>query len=546
MIEDGDQATRRDAERWEWQSRELPSRDECVLRHLLERRARTHPDKVFVRFDGGEAWTYADTLLHARRAAAGLAALGVRSGDPVLVLLPNGPDFLRTWFGANLLGAALAALNTAVRGAQLQHLVTLSGARVGVIDAGYTDRLDGIDLGELRQLVVARGDAGPGRLTLAECMDGADPDAVPDITVEPWQPQFILFTSGTTGPSKGAIVTYVQMHDMVLATSSGRLSAEDVYLASTPLFHVGGTRVVYGMLLLGGSVALLERFRTETFWQAVRDHGATACVLIGAVARFLEDQPPRPDDRDHTLRLASMSPLVSDPAGFARRFGVDVVTSYGMSELSIPIVSEINPTDPASCGRLRQGYEARLVDEHDREVPEGEAGELIVRADRPWTISPGYWRMPEATAAAWRNGWFHTGDRLRRSAEGRFYFVDRQKDAIRRRGENISSVEVEDEIASHPAVKDVAVIGVPSPLGEEDVLAVVVLKPGEALAPEALIEHLRLRMAHYMVPRYLRFVVDLPRTPSARVMKHLLREVGIGADAWDREAVGVRIARERR
>ena len=546
MVEDRGETVKRAPERWKWQSRELPDRDNCVLRHLLERRAAAHPDKVFVRFGSGEVWTYADTLLHARRAAAGLAALGVRSGDPVLVLLPNGPDFVKTWFGANLLGAAVAALNTAVRGAQLQHLVTLSAARVGVIDAGYADRLDGIDLGELRQVVVAAGEAGPGRLTLTECMDAADPDAVPEITVEPWHPQFILFTSGTTGPSKGAIVTYVQMHDMVLATTSGRLSGEDVYLASTPLFHVGGTRVVYGMLLMGGSVALLERFRTEHFWQAVRDHGATACVLIGAAARFLEDQPPRADDRDHTLRLASMSPLVSDPAGFAGRFGVDVVTSYGMSELSIPIVSEVNPADPASCGRLRPGYEARLVDEHDREVPDGEAGELIVRADRPWTISPGYWRMPDATAAVWRNGWFHTGDRLRRNAAGDYYFVDRQKDTIRRRGENISSVEVEAEIASHPAVKDVAVIGVPSPLGEEDVLAAVVLKPGEMLAPEALIEHLRPLMAHYMVPRYLRFVADLPRTPSARVQKHLLREAGIGADAWDREAAGIRIARERR
>src|SRR5690606_5272117 len=143
------------------------------------------------------------------------------------------------------------------------------------------------------------------------------------------------------------------------------------------------------------------------------------------------------------LRLVSMSPLVPDPGAFGGRFGVDVVTSYGMSELSVPIVSELNPANPESCGRLRPGYEARIVDAYDREVPEGEGGELILRAERPWTISPGYWRMPEATAAAWRNGWFHTGDRFRRNAAGDFFFIGREKDAIRRRGENVSSFEVE-------------------------------------------------------------------------------------------------------
>jgi crotonobetaine/carnitine-CoA ligase len=330
----------------------------------------------------------------------------------------------------------------------------------------------------------------------------------------------------------------------VLATAAGRLGEDDVYLASTPLFHVGGTRVVHGMMMLGGSVVLLSGFKTDTFWDTVRRYGATACVLIGAVARFLEDRPAQPDDADNPLRLASMTPLVRDPKAFSRRFGVDILTSYGMSELSIPILSEVNPDDPDSCGRVRPGYEARIVDEHDREVPVGEAGELIVRADRPWTISPGYWRMPEATAAAWRNGWFHTGDRLRRNAQGDYYFVDRVKDAIRRRGENISSFEVEAEILTHPDVKDAAAVGVPSPLGEEDIMAVVVLRPGAALAPEALLEHLRPRMAYHMIPRYVRFVADLPRTPSARVQKHLLRAEGVTPDTWDREAAGIKFKRD--
>lgn len=212
--------------------------------------------------------------------------------------------------------------------------------------------------------------------------DLANPDAAPGVTVEPWQAQFILFTSGTTGPSKDAVVSYVQMYDMMLTNTAGRLDENDVYLASTPLFHVGGSRVVNGILLLGGTVVQLRQFKTDTFWDTIRHYGATACVLLGAVARFLEDRPPRPYDADNPLRLVSMSPLVSDPGAFGRRFGVDVVTSYGMSELSVPIVSELNPANPESCGRLRPGYEARIVDADDREVPEGEGGELILRAER--------------------------------------------------------------------------------------------------------------------------------------------------------------------
>jgi crotonobetaine/carnitine-CoA ligase len=535
--------------RWDWINPELPSRDACVLRHALERWASVRPDKVFVRFETGEAWTYRETLDHARRAAAGLAGLGVAAGDVVFVLAPNGPDFLKAWFGANFLGAAVAAPNTALRGGSLQHLITLSDAEVAVVDARYLDRLDGLDLGRMTAIVVSGAEAagwqgGAKMLALSRCFDARDPGDAPDVVVEPWQAQFILFTSGTTGPSKGAIVTYVQMHDMVLATAAGRLDENDVYLASTPLFHVGGSRVVHGMLMMGGSVVLLSGFRTENFWDTVRKYGATACVLVGAVARFLEDQPPRPDDADNPMRFISMVPLVRDTKAFSRRFGVEVATSYGMSELSIPIASEANPDDTESCGQLRPGYEARIVDEHDRELPHGEAGELILRAERPWTISPGYWRMPEATAAAWRNGWFHTGDRLRRNAQGDYYFVDRQKDAIRRRGENISSFEVETEILTHPVVKDAAAIGVPSPLGEQDVMAVVELVPGATLRPEELLEYLRPRMAYHMIPRYIRYVSDLPRTPSARVQKHLLRNEGVTEETWDREAAGIVIKRD--
>lgn len=533
---------------WSWVSPELPSKEMSVLRHILETKAASHPDRILATFEDGSAWTYREALTIARQAAAGLAALGVEQGDVVLAFLPNGREFLKTWFAVNLLGAVLAAPNTALRGGLLAHLIALSQARVAVIDAGFTDRFAGLDRAAVEIVVVAGGDSPPAltgtrQLPFVDVFEQADPALCPDVIVEPWETQFILFTSGTTGPSKGAIVTYVQMHDMIMATFGGRLGEDDNYMLNMPLFHVSGTRAAMGMMMLGARFTLVGQFRTDTFWDFARRHGTTACVLLGAAASFLENQPVRADDADNPIRLVAMVPLVRDAAGWARRFGVDVTSAYGMSELSIPILSPINPANVESCGRLRPGYQARIVDDFDQPLADGEVGELVLRAERPWTISPGYWQMPEATVAAWRNGWFHTGDSFRRSAEGDYYFVDRKKDAIRRRGENISSFEVESELLAHPLVHEAAAIGVPSPHGEDDILAVIVLAPAASLPPEELFDFLRPRMAHFMLPRYLRLAASLPKTPSLRVRKDILRVQGV-ADAWDREAAGIRVRRE--
>jgi crotonobetaine/carnitine-CoA ligase len=237
-------------------------------------------------------------------------------------------------------------------------------------------------------------------------------------------------------------------------------------------------------------------------------------------------------------------PLSEDAPSFAKRFGVDVYTLYNMTEISTPLVSELNPTKIGSCGQARAGVELRLVDENDCEVAVGSIGELIVRSDAPWTLNSGYFKNPEATSAAWRNGWFHTGDAFRKDAEGTFYFVDRMKDAIRRRGENISSFEVEAEIAAHPAIAEVAVIPVPSEIAEEEVMCVVALIPGHSFDPKDLLKFLEPRLAHFMLPRYVRIVDALPKTPTQKIQKHLLRADGITADTWDREKAGVKIRRQ--
>jgi carnitine-CoA ligase len=230
---------------------------------------------------------------------------------------------------------------------------------------------------------------------------------------------------------------------------------------------------------------------------------------------------------------------------FAKRFEVDVMTWYGSSEAPVPIQSEWNSPNLAACGQLVDGFEARIVDDHDRDVADGETGELVLRHVRPWTISPGYWRNDEATVRLWRNGWMHTGDAMRRDPEGNFYFIDRKKDAIRRRGENISSFEVERDVLSHPDVREAAAIGIPNSLGDEDVLIAVVLKPDTGLSEAELFGYLRPRMAHFMLPRYVRFMETMPKTATDRAQKFVLREQGVTPDTWDRETAGIIVKREK-
>jgi crotonobetaine/carnitine-CoA ligase len=258
--------------------------------------------------------------------------------------------------------------------------------------------------------------------------------------------------------------------------------------------------------------------------------------------------PPSPDDADNDVRSMAMGPVIPEVEEFKQRFGVEShTTAFGMTEAGIPIVAGWNPPNTKTCGRPRPGrpgYEVRVVDENDEPVPVGEVGELIVRCSEPWCMNIGYWKMPEATAAAWRNGWYHTGDAFKVDDDGWMYFVDRIKDAIRRRGENISSFEVEAHVNEHPSVQESAAIGVPSELGEHDVKIHVVVKPGEDLSPEILIEFLAPRMPRFMVPRYVEIVAELPKTEATfRTQKVKLRERAFTDATWDRERAGIELPR---
>ncbi|HWS73632.1 MAG TPA: AMP-binding protein [Quisquiliibacterium sp.] len=528
----------------------IPPRDRVVTRALMERWNRECPDKVFAKFgDDGEEWTYRELREKVLQTALGLQRLGVEQGDHVLVWLPNSRENLRVYFAISYLGAVYVPINTAYKGSLLAHVVELSDAKLAVVHSDLAERFDGVPLARLEAAVVV-GDRRecPGLKTLfftdALLPEGGTLRALRR-PIEPWDPQSIIFTSGTTGPSKGVLSSYLHCYTGSSHESWYCVTPEDRFMVNMPMFHVGGTVVIVAMFARGGSVTFIERFDTDSFLDTVRATQTTAVFLLGVMASFLEKSTPRPDDAGTPLRLAFMVPLAGDIGAFSRRFGCDVYTIFNMTEISTPVISEANPLVRGTCGKMRAGVDVRLVDENDCEVAIGEIGEMMIRTDRPWAMNSGYYKNPEATARAWRNGWFHTGDAFRKDADGYFHFVDRMKDAIRRRGENISSFEVEAEVAAHPDVREAAAVGVASEFAEEDVLVVVAPVDGRSIDPAALLEFLRGRMAHFMVPRYIRILPELPKTPTSKVLKHELRAQGVTPDTWDREAAGIRVKADR-
>lgn len=531
----------------------MPAPEECVLPAILARHAARTPERIFAVFADGEEWSYARMRDEALSLAAGLAAHGVARGDKVLIWLPNGKGALRAWFGTNHLGAVSVAINTAYRGGLLEHVVVNSDAEVAICHPDLVARLLETDRrGRLRVIATdaaqvaelgADFEAHGIRLVPFDALDG-DPASVEVPDLAPWDTQSICYTSGTTGPSKGVLSSYLHLCTMG-RNCTDEVTEEDRFLINLPLFHVGGTLYTMGALSRGASIAVMDRFETASFFRVCADLGATQCLLLGAMAGFLLRSGPLEAEDRHSLRYVYVIPLSEDPQALRARFGFDCSTLFNMSEISAPIRAGTNPETLGAAGRLREGYDARIVDENDCELPPGTPGELILRADMPWALSHGYYKMPEATARAWRNGWFHTGDMFRMDESGQFFFVDRAKDAIRRRGENISSFEVEAEVVAHPDVLECAVVGVPSEHSEEDVLAVVVPRAGVTIDPVGLLLFLSGRMAHFMVPRYIRVIDALPKTPTSKVEKHVLRSEGVTPETWDREAHGMRLRGER-
>jgi carnitine-CoA ligase len=520
---------------------------ERTVPRMLQHQAERHGQRRLVSI-GGVTLTYAEATEAAAGHAAALAAAGIKPGDRVAIMCGNRAELLLTILGAAWLGAIAVPINVASRGAQLEHILGNCGARLIVIERELAPVLASLDRGRfpLEDLWLV-GEGTGGIVDGFRCLPFPPAQkGLPPHPVEPSDTFAILYTSGTTGLSKGVCCPHAQY--FWWAVTTGDLIGVrdgDVLLTTLPMFHTNALNAFFQALLNGATLIVEPRFSASGFVPALARHSATVTYVLGAMVPMLLAQPPSDADRAHKVRIA-LAPAVPEQfhARFTKRFGFGLLDGYGSTETNCIMGAPLAEQRPGLMGRVLDGFSARVVDAQDNELPDGEAGELILRADEPFAFATGYFGMPEKTVEAWRNLWFHTGDRVVRESDGFFRFMDRMKDAIRRRGENISSYEVEQVLVSHPQVENAAVFPVRSELAEDEVMAAVVLKGSEKLAYETLLDYCQPRMPYFAVPRYLEYVEALPVTESGKVTKYKLRDRGITSATWDREKAGYKVLRK--
>ena len=547
----------------DWYAREDPTK--WVLAEVLKRRAAEHPDRDYLKFADRPWVSYGEINARSNRIANSLIARGVQPGESVSVMLPNCEEFIPVWFGILKAGAVMSSINTAYKGDFLSWTINLVEAKKLFISDEYLDRLDLIkgELPTLEHVIVLESGKreGPDPALPHEPLEAllSGSDGEPDGLTYSWTDDArIMFTSGTTGRSKGVIkqnaADYFSARgllEVVSATAGKSVESleEDTFFSCLPLFHSNAQVLSgYPALVAGGRVAYVERFSSSRFWQQVIDAEATIFNSIGAVSYFIWNIPESDLDKSHKVHTCFAAPAPRDIYNeFQERFGVKFIEGYGLTETGM--ATYMDPTKPAvpgSMGKANPGYEVMIVEPGtDRPLPPDTPGEIVVDMKIPNIVMRAYYGMPEKTAEDFRNLKLHTGDLGRMDAEGYFYFMDRVKDYIRRRGENVSSMEVEKQVSDHPQVKEAAAIGVKAGEGasSEDEIMVVCIPEGEAPDPGELTLWLAERIPYFMVPRYIRFVDTLPKTPTERVQKVKLREEGITPDTFDREAAGITIKR---
>jgi crotonobetaine/carnitine-CoA ligase len=522
---------------------------------VLQDRAKTHAEKIYLRETGNRArsWTYDETHRDAKAIAAGLEARGYQPGDRVTLMMENCPEYLLTWFGCSLAGIVEAPINQEFSGIFLERVLNLIEPRAVVTTPQYISLFIAVAkrLTCLPEFFIVCDDPTTIVSTIKELaqsgLNGYDFNDLPlDASAftsripAPQDLAAIISTSGTTGPSKGVMMSYAQQYFAAESTRNlMRLSSDDVMPLELPLFHINAQCLTaFSALISGASIVMYEKFSASNFLQRVRRDGLTTSNLMGEMTEWVWQQPVQPDDHQNSLRCVMATPTPASIAdGFRSRFGIEaIVEGYGLTETSMQFLVPYGSNRPAGAvGVLCSEYfNVVLADpETDLEVPIGQVGELLVRSRVPWIMSLGYWRNPEATSEARRNLWFHTGDGMRRDQEGWYYFSDRIKDSIRRNGENISSFEVEQALLEHPAVRECAVISVPTntEARDDDVMAIMALESGTEC--KEICSWAQANLPRFVVPRYWRVMTELPKTPSAKVRKVELRAENVTPDTLD-------------
>ncbi|UCD80526.1 MAG: AMP-binding protein [Desulfobacterales bacterium] len=514
----------------------------------LERAARVFASTPFVIYED-QTVSFEQMNSLANRIANSFLEMGVIKGDRVIIFMENCLEWLYTWFGLSKIGAIAVPINTSHRGPVLAHMIDTADAKVMVAEKGYVEYVKNSHFQQkkLHTLIVCCDDEQPADLMLEKIpyrnLLSGSPSA-PDCKINPYDPMAIMYTSGTTGMSKGVLQPnnqYVWCGQNV--ADSLDMRPGDIFYCWFPLFHIVGAGVILMSCLVSGSaMALVKRFSLSTFWSDISKYNATLTGGFAVMIELLYKQAPQPKDADNCLRRIVVGhPPKSIHRAFEKRFNVTITDEYGMTE--IEPISCCSPKDrhsrPGTCGRPVKDVEVKIFDENDRELAADEVGEIVLRPKRSHIMMQKYYNAPHETVDAWRNLWFHTGDFGYLDADGYLYFVDRKKDCIRRRGENISSHEVESIINTHPKVLECAAVGIPSDLGDEDLKVVLRLKPGMSLAPAEVLEFCQDKMAYFMIPRYVEFIDEFPRTETSKILKRDLKTVSEAT--WDRDKAGFKL-----
>ena len=520
----------------------------------LQRAVAAHPDRIMLDF-GGETYTYGEIDRLSTRLGHGLAELGLGPGDRLLSMLDNNVDAVICWLAANKLRAVSVPINTALRGEFLRHQIADSGAAIVIAEADYCPRIAAVsaDLPEVKILLhrgaVERIDI-PQKVAPLDLHRGSDDTPFED-QPDPADLAMLIYTSGTTGPSKGCMIPYNYMCNLArLQLRAGPAAETDISFTPLPLFHLNAVCVgVVATILTGSRLAVTQRFSVSGFWPEIERSGATIASILGGMGALLAQAPDceaakRCFGQIHTVRGNPFTEEVK--AIWRERFGARQVggNGYGLTEASV--VTSLKGGDhaaPGSSGTRIPDFDVRIVDDNGIEVPPGISGEILIRPNQPDIMFKGYWRRPEETLKIMKDLWLHSGDVGKFDEAGFFYFVDRKKDYLRRRGENISSFEMEAAFNGHPAIEEAAVHAVFSPRGEDDVKVTAVLAPGAVLTEEELFHWSLDKVPYYALPRYIEFRTSLPKNPQGRVLKYQLRDEGKTNTTWDLEDTDIQVAK---
>ena len=521
-------------------------RHERTIHRVLKAKVEQYGNRDFFYWKD-QAFGFEDFDRQSDKVAAGLQSLGIGKGDKIGIMMGNRPEFLFLWFGLSKLGAIEVPINTAHRGDLLTYMVDQSDCRLLIVAAQFLDRVSPVlnNLPTLEKVIVLDNPDQTLPALDKPVMDYngiINNDGTYDEVDVLWSDPFvIMFTSGTTGPSKGSLMPQnYALHMGEIVVEASEFDENDVLYNALPLFH-GNAQLLSTMpaLMSGAKMVLAEKFSASRIWDDINRYGCTEFNYIGGILPILLKADPTPEDAANPLRLMMGGGAPMDLFDTVeKRFGVTLIEGYGMSEIGLPLMNTLKERKPGTCGKPFRDYKVKLVDDDGIEVGVNTPGELLMRPLKPYTMVLEYYKMPEKTVEAWRDLWFHTGDYLRRDEDGYYHFVDRKKDALRRRGENISSYEVEKAINRHPSVLESAAVAVKSDLGEDEVMICLTLKPGKELTPVELMAHCEEQMAYFMVPRYVRIMDEMPKTPTQRVQKYQLRQEGVTLDTWDREKAG--------